>query len=219
MQRLRPVDGTELHRRATRYHMSKCRNGKAPLHQELYTEVTAVYKLLVGKSREVEDAEDTLMDTLADVDDAEIALENLIRDIHADLGRLDRIDPSLCTQATIFPRGFGQLIDPEGEEQLDVLPSLRVSLAQFQSHTSVAEALVTLDGAEASLRTALKASQKADDTVTRLFEAEREARRAVREQLESANGRLRAFYKAKPALAETFFLRPGTRKPSRKPRK
>jgi hypothetical protein len=57
------------------------------------------------------------------------------------------------------------------------------------------------------------------DTVTRLFEAEREARRAVREQLESANGRLRAFYKAKPALAETFFLRPGTRKPSRKPRK
>jgi len=41
-------------------------------------------------------------------------------------------------------------------------------------------------------------------------------RRAIREQLESAHGRLRDLYKARPAVAEEFFLKEGSRRPAKK---
>jgi hypothetical protein len=43
--------------------------------------------------------------------------------------------------------------------------------------------------------------------VDSLFAEELEARREIREQLESAFGRLRDLYKARPAVVERFFLR------------
>jgi hypothetical protein len=51
----------------------------------------------------------------------------------------------------------------------------------------------------------------AEEKLDRVTAEEREARREVREQLESAHGRLRAHYKTRPALAERFFMRdPGS---------
>jgi hypothetical protein len=51
-----------------------------------------------------------------------------------------------------------------------------------------------------------------NNCIHKLFAEEVDARRAVREQLERAYGRLRAHYKAHPAKAEAFFLREGSRR-------
>src|SRR5262249_29528676 len=118
MRRLRPTDGTAVHRRAARYHIAKCRTASAPLHGQLKAEMAALYDDLKAKARATEDAEDTLVEANADVDSTEIAFENVIRDLDAELDRLDRDDPSLAAQRAVFPEGFGQVIDPEGDGQL-----------------------------------------------------------------------------------------------------
>ena len=41
MRRLRPEDGTPAHRRAAGYHITKCKQGKAPLFGQLAAEMTA----------------------------------------------------------------------------------------------------------------------------------------------------------------------------------
>ena len=172
--------------------------------------MTGKYNDLKAKQRAVEDAEDDATDAVAEVDSAEVALENLLRDIDADLAKLDRQDPALNAQKTVFPDGYGKEIDPEGEVQLTVLPALRTRLSALPRKPGIAAALQSFDKAEATFRAALTAEQKATAKVDSLSTEEQAARRTVREQLESAHGRLRDLFKARPALAETFFLRDAT---------
>lgn len=212
MRRLRPTDGTPLHKRASRYHLAKLTTGGSPLHQELHAEMSAKYADLTAKARAVEDAEDEASAASALADHAEIKLENTIRDIDADLGKLDRQVPTLSAQITVFPHGYGEEIDPEGPAQLGRLPALRTRIAQFAAHGIVAEALARFDAAHEAFAEAIKAETKAEDLVEALFAEELEARRAIREQFESAYGRLRDHYKARPALAEEFFLKEGRRR-------
>jgi hypothetical protein len=214
MRRLRPTDGTPAHRRAACFHMSKCFSGGVPLHATLHTEMSAKYAALKAKAREVEDAEDAATNATAGVELSEAGLENAIRDLAAELSKLDRSDPSLNAQKTVFPEGFGKEIEPEGREQLTVLTALRVRIDAFKANAPVAAALTRLESAEAAFHTALAAGAEAATKVEELFEEEQVARRAVREQLESAHGRLRDLYKAKPSLAEQFFLK---NVPSRSP--
>jgi hypothetical protein len=217
MRRLRPADGTRVHRRAARYHLAKCRHGGAPLHADLRAEMTGKYTYLKTKARELEDAEDDAIEAMAEADVTEIALESVIRDIDADLAKIDRGDPSLNAQRTVFPEGFGKEIDPEGAAQLTVLPALRVRLAGFAAIPAIAAALKGLDQAASAFGAALAIESKAETKVDALFEEENAARRSIREQLESAYGRLRDLYKARPALAEEFFLREGSaRAPEKK---
>src|SRR5512132_2200239 len=54
MRRLRPTDGTAVHRRAAVYHMAKCRKGATPLHGQLRLEMKQCYDLLKLKARETE---------------------------------------------------------------------------------------------------------------------------------------------------------------------
>lgn len=206
MRRLRPTEGTPAHRRASCYHMAKCLSGSATLHATLHTEMSARYAALKAKAREAEDAEDAAVNATANVDLAEAGLENVIRDLAAELAKLDRSDPSLNAEKTVFPEGFGKEIEPEGEEQLTILPTLRVRIDAFKANASITAALTRLESAETALRTALAAGAQASTKVDAIFEEEQVARRAVREQLESAHGRLRDLYKARPALAERFFL-------------
>ena len=216
MRRLRPTDGTPLHKRAARYHLAKLTTGGAPLHQTLHAEMTALYAALKVRARATEDAEDDAVEASAMADHAEIALENRIRDTHADLAKLDRQVPSLSAQASVFPAGFGPDIEPEGASQLQPLTSLRLRLAQFSAHGIVIEALARFDAAQAAFKAGLEAERKAAEVVAKLFAEELEARRRVREQLESAHGRLRDLYKARPALAEEFFLKEGKRRIAKK---
>src|SRR5512132_827936 len=125
------------------------------------------------------------------------------------MARLDRLDPTLNAQRAVFPEGFGQVIDPEGSAQREVLPALKVRLGAFQSHPEIASQLVRLDAAEATFTTALAAADATGTRVDVLFAEERAARQAIRVQLESAHGRLRDLYKSRPALAEAFFLNEG----------
>jgi len=209
MRRLRDTDGTSTHRRHARYHMSKCK-GAGTLHEQLRTEMTAKYTALRDGARASEDAEDASVDSMADRDRAEIRLENAIRDIDGEAAKIDRGDATVNAQKTIFPQGFGAEIDPEGEDQLKVLPALYTRLTPLASKGEMGTAITELQQAEAGLRAALLADAGADEEVARRFAAEVAARMAIREQLESAHGRLRDVYKSRPALAEQFFLNEGS---------
>ena len=216
MRRLRPTDGTAVHRRAAVYHMAKCRKGTTPLHSQLRLEMKACYDQLKLEARETEDGEDADVEAMADVDGIEVGLENVIRDIDADLAKLDRLEPTLNAQRAVFPEGYGQVIDPEGSAQREVLPALKVRLGAFQSHPEIASQLARLDAAEATFTTALTAVDATGTRVDVLFAEERAARQAIRVQLESAHGRLRDLYKSRPALAEAFFLNEGAPRRAKK---
>ena len=112
MRRLRSTDGTTLHRRAAVYHLARCKAAGTPLHLSLHKEMKPLVDALNAKRREVEDVNDTDVEATAEADAAEVALENLIRDLDADLAKLDRADPTLNAQRAVFPEGFGQVIDP-----------------------------------------------------------------------------------------------------------
>jgi hypothetical protein len=215
MRNLRATDGSDKHRRAARYHMGACRQGSAPLLGQLRKEIGGHYDALKAKARAVEDAEDDLADAAAFADVAEIDLENTVRDLSSELEKLDRKNPELNAQAAVFPHGYGEVIDEEGQAQLEPLVGLHTRLARFESQPALAVVLAAQAAAEAAFRDALKVEATAADNVETLFAEELELRRALREQLASAHGRLRDLYRARPVLAERYFLRDGTARRAR----
>ena len=214
MRRLRPTDGTLVHRRAAMYHVTRCRSVNEAQHKQIADDMQALYARLVKESRTVEDADDAATAATATADARELALENTIRDTDAELAHIDRIDPSQAAQATVFPRGFGEVIDPENDAQLEALPPVHRALKPYRSHASVDTLAQRLESDETLLRQGLEAVEAADEQVDAAFADENNARRAIREQMEVAYGKLRAFYKSRPAQAERFFLREGNRRPS-----
>ncbi len=115
------------------------------------------------------------------------------------------------------PGGFGAVIDPEGAAQLKVLPALRVRVDSFTAEPTIASVLAQLDTDEAAFKAAIASSDAADVAYDKAFAEEVSARVAVREQIESAYGRLRDHYKARPMLAETFFAKEvGARRTAKK---
>lgn len=209
MQRLRPSDGSPAHRRSAGYHSKKCKLAAAPIHTTLAAEMGEKLTVLIGKVRAVEDLEDAVVDAGAALDASELGFENVIRELDGTLAQLDRENAELGAQRATFPNGFGAVIEPDGEDQLAVLPALRVRVAPFAKHDGVAAVLAKLDAAVTSFEAAVKANTAAEEKVDIAFAEELAARTAIRQQLESAHGRLRDFYKARPALAETFFLKEG----------
>lgn len=217
MRRLRPTDGNPAHKRAGQYHCTMVKTGNTPLHTQLHDQMVAQLALLKAKTRAHEDAEEEAVAASATSDAAEIALENTIRDIDADLAKLDREDGSLNARATVFPEGYGKEIDPEGPSQLENLDALRDRLAKFDGHPIGTALLAKFEAARSTFEQAIEAEEASEDAVESAFREVLDARTAVREQLESAYGRLRDHYKARPALAETFFLKEGRRRASKGP--
>lgn len=212
MRRLRPSDGTPTHKRAARYHDSKLVAEGGPLHLQLHAEMAPLLATLITKERAVDDAGDASVGMQAVEDHHETNFENLIRDIDADLGKLDRSNPALNARTTVFPDGYGKEIEPDGDAQVAVTPPLRIRLAKFAGNAVVDDYLTKFDTHVEALTAAVSATNAAEALVEKLFAEENDARRAIREQLESAYGRLRAHYKANPAKAEAFFLREGSRR-------
>ena len=212
MRRLRSTDGTDLHKRAAKAHMGKLTLGGAPIHQELHDKMKVLFDRLKACARAHDDAQDVEVEASAICDFTEINLENAIRDIDADLGKLDRAEPERNARATVFPEGYGQDIDPDGEAQLEPLPKLRSKLESVGPHPIVTEAVARFDSVVNVFKTKLDAAKAAESHTDALFQEELEARRAIREQLEVAYGALRGFYKTNPRRAEDFFLREGSRR-------
>ncbi|MFT3774799.1 MAG: hypothetical protein QM820_56340 [Minicystis sp.] len=212
MYQLSDTDGTPAHRRAIRHHISKCRAVKSPLHQQLVAEALAAYQDLKAKARATEDAEDDRAATEADVEWSELAFEDAIRDLDADLAKLDRTDPTLGARAGIFPDGFGAVIEPDDDAQLGVLPALHVRIKPFENRPELADSLAKLASTEATFQQKLEDNAAAVAAEDAAFAAEIAARAAIRAQLNSAHGRLRDFYKSRPKQAEQFFLRTGKRR-------
>jgi hypothetical protein len=138
MRNLRPTDGSDKHRKAARYHMGACRQGSTPLFGQLRKEMQGRYDALKAKAREVGNAEDDLSDAGALADVTEIDLENAVRDLSSELGKLDRKNPELNAEATVFPHGFGEVIDEEGQAQLEPLVPMHKRLARFASLPALA---------------------------------------------------------------------------------
>ncbi|WP_044244510.1 hypothetical protein [Chondromyces apiculatus] len=180
-----------------------------------------VFDQLKQRERDREDADDAAVDALADVYSTEQVLEDCIRNLDGAASQADRASSGLRAQRTIFPEGYGVEIKPEGQAQLLALTPLRVRFQPFVAgNAGIGAAVTALDTAEAAFRAALEARTAADGDAERLFAEEREARRAVRQQIESAHGRLCDYYKAKPALAERYFLNAAVtraKKPGDKP--
>lgn len=209
MQNLRETDGTPLHRRTIRFHIAKCRIGTAPLHTQLRTEATGIYNDLKAKQRAHEDAEDDVVEATAGVSTAEIAFEHAIRDLDNDIQRFDRDNPGKNARLAIFPDGYGAVIEPEGDRQLDVLPVLHARIEPFANEPMLSAGLAKLAAAEEALQKAIAAEDAASDAKEKAFAQELSARAAVRAQLTSAHGRLRDLYKTRPAQAEAFFMKLG----------
>jgi hypothetical protein len=208
MRQLRLEEGADKHRRAIRYHMGACRrSSNLPICVTLRQEADACYKALRTKTRELEDSQDDLIDLSAEADAVEEALEAVLRDFHQDLGRVDRDNPTLNVQATAFPDGLGEILEPKGQEQLNTVVALLTRMKSKQDNEKVAEGLKKLEQANANLQNALAAEEAGEKNVERVSIEELEARKAVREQLNSAHGQLRAFFKSNPSRAEKFFLR------------
>lgn len=220
MRRLRPEDGTRAHRRAARYHATKCTQVKNPVHAELATQMGGLLQELRLSVHKTEDADDLLVEKGAVADAAEIAIEDEIRNLDSELERLDRLDPGLGAQKTVLPHGYTEIIDPEGAEQLKVLPGLKLKLAPFLGMGTVNSIVKQLDINAAAFDQALKDETAAEEAYDLAFAEEVNTRRKIREQLEDAYGKLRSFYKARPATAERFFLKEGSaRTPAKEPKK
>ena len=212
MRRLRPTDGTTSHKRASRYHLGKLAADGGGIQLQLHAEMAPLLANLIAKERAVDDARDAAVAAQALEDHCESKLENLIRDIDADLGKLDRTDPTLNARKTVFPDGFGHVIEPDGDAQVDAVPAFRANLDKFKTHAVVADHLSNLDAAVDALNNAVKATNAAEALVDTYFDQETDTRQQIREQLEKAYGQLRAYYKASPGRAEDFFLREGSRR-------
>jgi len=206
MRNPRETDGSPIHRRHIHFHGSACQ-GAGAVHDTLAAEARVVYMNLKEAERAREDAEDAVTAGSAALTRSEVSLENAIREVDAAARKLDRKDAALAAQRTIFPAGLGPVLRPDGAAQLEVLPALRIRLAPFVGLGDMGDAIAALDHAEMVHRAALEMVNLAATEVDMRFAQERAARRAVREQLVSAFGRLRDHYKASPHAAEAFFFR------------
>jgi hypothetical protein len=211
MQRVTERDGSPTHRRAIRTHIRKVRRVNSQLHKALLAEAIKVADALKAAVRAHEDAVDAETDADADVETFELELEDAVRDLDADLEKYDRKNPGQNAQLTVFSNGFGEVIDPDGEAQLTTLPALHVRLEPFLGIKALEDAIKAVDTTEVAFRDGLAAAQNAAEATKTAFAQELGARAAVRQQLESAHGRLRDFYKVRPALAERYFLKLGRR--------
>lgn len=211
MQRFQETDGTEPHRKGIRFHAGKLLGVETPLHKTLRAEALSAYGTLKAAERARADAVDDEAEARAWGDTAEIAFENGIRGLDSALVELDRDQPGRGARAAVFPRGFGEVIEPDGEAQLAVLPAFHVRLTPFKQEAALQKALAKLDDAETTFRKALVEEDAAGTATAAAFAAEIAARAGVRHQIESAYGRLRDFYKTQPAEAERFFVKLGRR--------
>jgi NTP pyrophosphatase (non-canonical NTP hydrolase) len=206
MRRLQKNDGTERHLKVARYHSRRCRErGEDSLCKVLFDEIEQARQALRSKARNLEDIEDELTDLTADVDAAEIALEEQVRDIFDDFAKLDRKNPELGAHGKAFPKGLGGVINPEGESQLAAIASFRTRVSEFNAYPGVQHSIDALDVSIANFKQKLEAQKQGEERSAEAFTQEQLARTSVREQLNSAFSRLGDRYKSNPDYAERFF--------------
>ncbi len=71
-----------------------------------------------GATRRRADALDDEAEARAGGDAAEIIFENAIRTLDSALVGIDRDHPGRGARGAVFPNGFGEVIEPEGDAQL-----------------------------------------------------------------------------------------------------
>jgi DNA repair exonuclease SbcCD ATPase subunit len=207
MRTLRATDGTEPHLKALRHHARRCRQKQTdPFFTGLQGEAEQRYLPLLQKSREVEDAAEILLDLTSDIDGAEEALENEVRNTSDDLSKLDRQKPELGVYARVFPSGIGGIINPERKKQLQPALDLIERLNTFKGEPVVENTIQRLQELIQPLKRALQAKDDAEERYQKLFTQEQALRSEIREHLVDALARLTQKYKSNPSHAETFFI-------------
>src|SRR5687767_10711023 len=124
MKRLAPDDSGEKHIKTANYHIHLCRQRKSEtLFLTLLSEAEQRRDALIAQRRALEDQQQRVDDLSADFDYAERVAEDAVRDVDADLDKLDRENPTLGARERIFPGGYGVVIAFEGEQQIIALDS------------------------------------------------------------------------------------------------
>lgn len=206
MKKLRERDGTARHIRHASYHISFCRHRQNDsFFLQLAQQMEEKRKNLIIASRAAEDEEDKVTALFADTNFAELALEDMVRDLEADLGKIDRQDPTLNVHEQVFPNGIGAIITPEGESQLPVINEFRQRLAAFDKHSWMSPLISRADKAISDFKIALDGKKKGETSLEEVRAKEQQAKTEVREQLVSAYGQLVARFKSRPKFAERYF--------------
>jgi hypothetical protein len=207
MIKLRETDGVEPHLRALSHHSRECRKQKNdPFLQNLRAESEAKHSALKAKTREVEDASETLLDLTAEVDGEELALENEVRNTLDDVSRIERQQPRLGILTAVFPKGLNEVISPERKKQPTTIRDLLQRLSPFLSSPEVQASAKRLSQALSNLELALENREEGGKIFAVLFAQEQALRAEARAQLTGAFGQLTHQYKTNPALAEALFI-------------
>lgn len=208
MKQLQETDGTDKHLRAIAYHISRCKEGQDTLFVTLTKEAQDKRLALKKASRLVEDKEEDLSVLSAEVSAAELEVERLVLDAASDLKKLDRKSPQLNSFKQVFPEkgGSDAVIRPEGESQLSSLNLFMTRLKKFADQPLLQDTYNAFEGAIKTFRDRLTQKKEAEEKRDQLFTEEVLARKAIRQQLTSAHGRLKDLFQADPDQAEAYFL-------------
>lgn len=213
MPQLQKGDSADKHLKAASYHIKRCRSTTTdPLFATLAQEMFSRRKTLKEAMKALEDQQEVVTDLTAEVDAAELALEDIVRNLKGDLERLDRRLPGKNALKKVMPEGSDGIIDPDGEAQLDTLPSFRSRLKELEAEPELSADVVLFDKAVITFEAALETRKEAEKTLAEREVDEENAREGIRKQLVTANGQLEGLFSTRPALARRFFYK-ATRTP------
>jgi hypothetical protein len=208
MKQLQDNDGTDKHTRAIFYHTNRCQEGTDALFQTLLKEGQEKRATLKNAARLVEDKDEELSVLSSEVSATELEVERLVLDIASDLKKLDRKSPQLNAFKSVFSEkgGSDTIIRPEGESQLASLTSFMTRLNKFTDQPLIKETYAALEAGIKLFKEKLKSKRVEEERREQLFTEELLARKAIRQQLISAHGRLKDLFQADPDQAEAYFL-------------
>jgi hypothetical protein len=208
MKQLQEADGTDKHLRAIFFHTNRCQERTDDLFLALAAEGLAKRTALRNAARSVEDKDEELSVLSAESSATELEVERLVLDVASDLKKLDRKSPQMNAFKQVFSEkgGSDTVIRPEGESQLTSLTSFMTRLRKFSDQPLLKETYTELEASIQIFKEKLKAKKAQEEKRDQLFTEEILARKAIRQQLNSAHGRLKDLFQADPDQAEAYFL-------------
>ena len=207
MVRLRETDGTEPHIRTLQYYLRECQKKKhEPFFLLLHQEASKPLEELKAKSQEVEKSSELLLDLMADIDGAELRLEDEVRNTSDDVSKLERQQSLPGLHTKIFPQSVGGVINPERQKQLPAVKALLQRLSPYLQHSEIKQASESLQERYSAMEEALNIRKREEERYRDLFTQEQSLRTTAREQLNRAYGQLATKYSADPSRVEAFFI-------------
>lgn len=201
--RLRAADGTPKYVRAIRYHVRT--TDKFDATRDIGREIKPFAARLIDGRRATEDAMGEQVEATADANFEDARADDFVRVVFADVGTMDRADPTLGLKAKLFPKGLTAVIARTGVKQAEALEALA---GRLRDHSpELAEKYgVKLSDSAGLIRLAVEAQETAMKKVAEAQANVRLLKLRVREQFEANAGALRILFRGNPKYANRFFI-------------